>query len=333
MESILKWDKFDLFKKIVKEKDYIIRAYIPDERIQLLSQRLKLKACGVSFYEENRSQLNLMKFLDVMRLAKIETLFLNSSNREAVMDFFEKNKSILCKPNFSIGGKGIREISNITEVEQFNKLKESGIEYVLQRKVKIDFEGSIQFLFEDGKFHIYVCKTYNLNNSYIGFSYPCKIEELDQIKMDAENMLALFMQKYKNDMDSFGIDFIISDDKIFYHDLNARKTSVLYVLTLLKRANFNFEECQNFKTICLYLGIEKNKSYNELQAILEMSDIPNLTENREGVMFINPGTINIGIVQVVSVSYLNREKEYLEKLQRQLEEKGIECQWLSIMIQ
>ena len=146
-------------------------------------------------------------------------------------------------------------------------------------------------------------------------------------------MLALFMQKYKNDMDSFGIDFIISDDKIFYHDLNARKTSVLYVLTLLKRANFNFEECQNFKTICLYLGIEKNKSYNELQAILEMSDIPNLTENREGVMFINPGTINIGIVQVVSVSYLNREKEYLEKLQRQLEEKGIECQWLSIMIQ
>ena len=83
----------------------------------------------------------------------------------------------------------------------------------------------------------------------------------------------------------------------------------------------------------MYLGIEKNKSYNELQAILEMSDIPNLTENREGVMFINPGTINIGIVQVVSVSYLNREKEYLEKLQRQLEEKGIECQWLSIMIQ
>lgn len=333
VESIFKWDKFDLFKNYVNDRDYIIRAYIPDERIQLLSQRLRLKACGISFYEENRGQLNLMLFLNMMRFAKIETLFLNSSNREAVMDFFEKNKCILCKPNFSIGGKGIREISNITELEQCNKLKESGIEYVLQRKVKIDFEGSIQFLFEDGKFHIYVCKTYNPNNSYIGFSYPCKIKELDQIKVDAENILALFMQKYKSDMDSFGIDFIISDDKIFYHDLNARKTSVSYVLTLLKRVNSNFEECQDFKTICLYLGIEKNKSYNELQAILEMSDIPDLTENREGVMLINPGIVNIGIVQVVSVSYLNREEEYLEKFQRRLEEKGIECQWLGIMTQ
>lgn len=85
--------------------------------------------------------------------------------------------------------------------------------------------------------------------------------------------------------------------------------------------------------ICWYLGIEKNKSYNELQAVLEMSDIPDLSENGEGLMLINPGTINIGIVQVVSVSYLNREQEYLEKFQRQLKGKGIECQWLGTMIQ
>lgn len=333
VESIFKWEKFDLFKNFVNDKDYIIRAYIPDERIQLLSQELRLKACGISFYEENRSQLDLIMFLNTMRFAKIETLFLNSCNVEAVMDFFERNKCILCKPNFSIGGKGIREINNITELEQCKKLKESGLEYVLQRKIKIDFEGSVQFLFEDGKFYIYVCKTYNPNNSYAGFSYPCEIKELDQIKMDAENILVLLMKEYKNDMDSFGIDFIISDDKIFYHDFNARKTSVSYVLTLLKRVSSNFEECQDFKMICWYLGIEKNKSYNELQAVLEMSDIPDLSENGEGLMLINPGTINIGIVQVVSVSYLNREQEYLEKFQRQLKGKGIECQWLGTMIQ
>ncbi len=333
VDSILKWEKINLFRNYVNANNYIIRAYIPDERIRLLSQELKLKAYGIRFYEENRSQCSLMVFLNIMKFNKIETLFLNNTNMKSMIDFLERNNYILCKPNLSIGGKGIREISNIVELEQCSKLKESGIEYVLQRKIKSDFEGSVQFLFEDGKFNIYVCKTYNHNNAYTGFSYPCEIKELKQVKKQAKKILDLFMQRYKNDIDSFGIDFIISDGEIFYHDINARKTSVMYVLTLLKRVGFDLEGCKGFKTICLYFEIEKNKSYNELQAVIEMSDIPDLAGNEEGIMIINPGTINLGIVQVVSVSCLGKEKEYLKKFQIQLEKEGVECQWRDIMIQ
>lgn len=199
--------------------------------------------------------------------------------------------------------------------------------------MKINLEGSIQFLFEDGRFHIYVCRTYNPKGSYSGFSYPCKTKILDQLKTDAENILDFLMRKYKSDMDSFGIDFIISDNRIFYHDFNARKTSVSYVLSFLKKINSSFEKNDKFNIICLHFRTKENMSYNELQSILEMSNIPNLVETGEGLMIINPGTINIGLIQVVSVSYLNREKQYLEKFQEQLKEKGAEIQWPDTAIQ
>lgn len=333
VESIRKWGKIDLLRKYINKNDFVIRSYIPDERINLLSQYLKIKANGIKFYEENRSQLALISFLIEMKLNVIKTLPLNRSDIKDVSKFLIKNKCILCKPNFSIGGRGIFEINGITELIKCYRLKKNGIEYILQKKMKINLEGSIQFLFEDGRFHIYVCRTYNPKGSYSGFSYPCKTKILDQLKTDAENILDFLMRKYKSDMDSFGIDFIISDNRIFYHDFNARKTSVSYVLSFLKKINSSFEKNDKFNIICLHFRTKENMSYNELQSILEMSNIPNLVETGEGLMIINPGTINIGLIQVVSVSYLNREKQYLEKFQEQLKEKGAEIQWPDTAIQ
>lgn len=333
VESIRKWGKIDLLRKYINKNDFVIRSYIPDERINLLSQYLKIKANGIKFYEENRSQLALISFLIEMKLNVIKTLPLNRSDIKDVSKFLIKNKCILCKPNFSIGGRGIVEINGITELIKCYRLKKNGIEYILQKKMKINLEGSIQFLFEDGRFHIYVCRTYNPKGSYSGFSYPCKTKILDQLKTDAENILDFLMRKYKSDMDSFGIDFIISDNRIFYHDFNARKTSVSYVLSFLKKINSSFEKNDKFNIICLHFRTKENMSYNELQSILEMSNIPNLVETGEGLMIINPGTINIGLIQVVSVSYLNREKQYLEKFQEQLKEKGVEIQWPDTAIQ
>lgn len=333
VESIRKWGKIDLLRKYINKNDFVIRSYIPDERINLLSQYLKIKANGIKFYEENRSQLALISFLIEMKLNVIKTLPLNRSDIKDVSKFLIKNKCILCKPNFSIGGRGIVEINGITELIKCYRLKKNGIEYILQKKMKINLEGSIQFLFEDGRFHIYVCRTYNPKGSYSGFSYPCKTKILDQLKTDAENILDFLMRKYKSDMDSFGIDFIISDNRIFYHDFNARKTSVSYVLSFLKKINSSFEKNDKFNIICLHFRTKENISYNELQSILEMSNIPNLVETGEGLMIINPGTINIGLIQVVSVSYLNREKQYLEKFQEQLKEKGAEIQWPDTAIQ
>lgn len=333
VESIRKWGKIDLLRKYINKNDFVIRSYIPDERINLLSQYLKIKANGIKFYEENRSQLALISFLIEMKLNVIKTLPLNRSDIKDVSKFLIKNKCILCKPNFSIGGRGIVEINGITELIKCYRLKKNGIEYILQKKMKINLEGSIQFLFEDGRFHIYVCRTYNPKGSYSGFSYPCKTKILDQLKTDAENILDFLMRKYKSDMDSFGIDFIISDNRIFYHDFNARKTSVSYVLSFLKKINSSFEKNDKFNIICLHFRTKENMSYNELQSILEMSNIPNLVETGEGLMIINPGTINIGLIQVVSVSYLNREKQYLEKFQEQLKEKGAEIQWPDTAIQ
>ena len=123
VESIRKWGKIDLLRKYINKNDFVIRSYIPDERINLLSQYLKIKANGIKFYEENRSQLALISFLIEMKLNVIKTLPLNRSDIKDVSKFLIKNKCILCKPNFSIGGRGIVEINGITELIKCYRLK------------------------------------------------------------------------------------------------------------------------------------------------------------------------------------------------------------------
>lgn len=68
---------------------------------------------------------------------------------------FSSNKSVLCKPNCSIGGEGIFNISNFDILKSMNLLRDKKSEYVLQRELKPDLEGSIQFLLEDGTLPVY----------------------------------------------------------------------------------------------------------------------------------------------------------------------------------
>ncbi len=323
VESILKWEKIDWLIQYVKEHNYVLRSYIPDGRISLLSECLKVKCYGYSFYEAYKEQLSLITLLNEIDCNCIETLPLNSTNKESAIDFIKKNRSSLIKPNISIGGKNIVEVNNQSDIEEFY-LKGKLNEYILQKKIRKDFEGSIQFLLENEVFHIYICKTFNPHNSYSGFCYPCEIDVLNELKKNAENMLTVLTEKYKKDMDCFGIDFIISEGEIFYHDLNARKTAVTYVLSFLKKINHNFDTCKSFKTICLYFRIKKKILYSNLLEIIKNSNIPDLIETGEGIMIINPSTINLGLIQIISVSYINKEKTYLNEFKKEVERRGVE---------
>lgn len=333
VESIQKWDQFNILREFVSENNFVLRSYIPDERIRVLSQDLKIKAIGINFYAENRRQSDLIMLLNELNFQMIETLFLERSTKEEVEKFFVENRHVLCKPNKSIGGREIIAINNSIEFKEFYKLNNSKIEYLLQKKIKADLEGSVQFIYEDGKFDIYICETFNPHNSFQGFSYPCKTDLSFQLKNDAEKVLELFTKKYKSDIDSFGIDFIISDNKIYYHDLNPRKTAVSYILRFLKMAYLNFKQLENFKVACLYFQINTKLTYNELQKLFVVAMIPNIVEQGEGIMIINPGTIKIGLIQIVSVSFLSKEKEYLEKIRRLLKQKGVDVQWPNTVIQ
>lgn len=333
VESIQKWNQINLLREFVCKNNYVMRSYIPDERIRILSHDLKIKAIGINFYADNRRQSDLIMLLNDLNFHVIETLFLKKSSVEEIEKFFIKNQHVLCKPNESIGGKEIIAIKNAIELKEIYKLNNSKIEYVLQKKIKADLEGSIQFIYENGKFGIYVCETFNPHNRFQGFSYPCKTELSFRLQDDAEKVLKLFTKKYKSDIDSFGIDFIISDNKVYYHDLNPRKTAVSYILRFLKKAYLNFNQFENFKVVCLYFQINTKLTYNELQKIFAVAMIPNIVEQGEGIMIINPGTIKIGIIQIVSVSFLSKEKEYLEKIRRLLKQKGVDVQWPNTVIQ
>lgn len=50
VESLFHWEGIISFQEHLKEKGYIIRSYIPDERIKLLSQYLGVAARGVDFF-------------------------------------------------------------------------------------------------------------------------------------------------------------------------------------------------------------------------------------------------------------------------------------------
>lgn len=326
VESILNWEGIISFREYLKEIGCILRSYLPDRRIKLLSRHLGITARGVDFYEANKCQIDLIMLWEKLCLRKIETQFLSNSTKEEVVNFFESNKLVLCKPNCSIGGKGIFNVKKLDELKSMNLLQNEKSGYVLQRELKPDLEGSIQFLLDDGIFHIYICRTYNPQHSFGGFRYPCETELFLQLKKDGERIATHFMQKYKEDIDSFGIDFIISDGEIYYHDLNPRKTSVSYVLLFLKKICSSFEVLENHQVCCLYFKIARNFSYRELRAILEESDIPQLIEDGVGVMIINPDLIKTGLMQIVSFSRSHREKEYLERTIQHFAKKGVAVQ-------
>lgn len=324
VESILKWEKVDLFIQYLKKHNYVLRSYIPDGRIRLLSKCLKLKCYGYDFYETYKEQLNLIALLKKVDCNYIETLPLGTTNKESALDFIKENKSSLIKPNISIGGKNIVEVNNRADIEKFYASNNKLNEYILQRKIRKDFEGSIQFLFENEVFHIYICETFNPCNSYSGFCYPCTLNLLNKLQKDATKILTVLVDKYKKNMDCFGIDFIISDGRIFYHDLNARKTAVTYVLSFLKKIYHDFDMHKNFKIICLYFKIKKKILYSTLLEIIKNSHIPDLIETGEGLMIINPSTINLGFIQVISVSFINRENIYLNNFKKELKRRGVE---------
>lgn len=333
VESLFHWKGIISFQKYLKESGYILRSYLPDERIKLLSQHLGIAARGIDFYETNKNQIDLVMLWEKLHLCKIETQFLSNSTTEEIVNFLKKNKSVLCKPNCSIGGGGIFNINNFDELKNMNLLRDKKSEYVLQRELKPDLEGSIQFLLEDGIFHIYICKTYNPQHSFGGFYYPCETEQIQQLKKDGERIIAHFMQKYKGDLDSFGIDFIVSDGEIYYHDLNPRKTSVSYVILFLKKICPDFEVLGNHQICCLYFRIAEKYTYRELRAILEESDIPKLIDDEEGVMIVNPGMIKTGWMQIVFFSRFHREKKYLERTIQHFAKKGVTVQCPDISIQ
>ncbi len=324
VESILKWEKVDLLTRCLKKYNYVLRSYIPDERIKLLSQYLKLNCYGYNFYEAYKEQLNLITLLQEVNCNYIETLQLDTTNKKSAINFIKKYRSSLIKPNISIGGKNIKEVNNPMDVNRFYALNNKINAYIMQRKIKKDFEGSIQFLFENGVFHIYICETFNPNNSYSGFCYPCELDLLNELKKDAENILTVLNQKYKTDMDCFGIDFIISDRKIFYHDLNARKTAVTYVLSFLKKIIRDFDTHKNLKIICMYFRIKKKILYSILLEIVKNSNIPDLIETGEGLMIINPSTINLGLIQIISASFIDKEKAYLINFEKELKRRGVD---------
>lgn len=41
-------------------------------------------------------------------------------------------------------------------------------------------------------------------------------------------------------------------------------------------------------------------------------------------MIINPSTINLGLIQIISVSYINKEKTYLNEFKKEVERRGVE---------
>lgn len=333
VESILRWEKNTLFQEYLRETGYVLRSYLPDERIRLLSRHLGILARGIDFYEDNKDQLDLIMLWEKLQLCKIETLLLGNSTTKEIKNFLERNKPVLCKPDCSIGGRDIFSVNNLDDLTSRNLLQNEKAGYVLQRQLKADLEGSIQFLLEDGIFYIYICRTYNPQYSFWGFCYPCETEQFQQVKKDGERILAHFMQQYKEDLDSFGIDFIISDGEIYYHDLNPRKTSVSYILLFLKKIYPDFEDLGKYGICCLYFKILGKITYRELRIILEESDVPKLIEEGEGIMIVNPGIIKNGYMQIVSLSCSHREKEYILRAIQHFANRGVTVQCQNITIQ
>ena len=322
VESIIQWKYFELLKKYLISNNFIIRSYIPDERIYLLGKLIGCHVLGYEMYIENKTQTSLNGLRSKLGLNQINTLTIANSNSEEILVFFQENKELLCKPDLSIGGERIRSIKNPDEILKGDENTLNG--FILQEKLSIELEGSIQFIYMPRTFRIHVCQTFNPFNHYAGFSYPFTTVFSRQLEEDGNKILHYMVSKYGNNVDSFGVDFIVSDNKIYYHDLNPRKTAVTYVMTFIENL------CKELRTpikpniICKYIHVIGNLNRAYVNKILLKHNIKlTISQGYEGLMIINPSTIPNGLLQVISLSISNKEKHYIKKAEQILDEEGL----------
>ena len=287
--------------------DNIIQAYIPDERIDLLATEFGIPVCGQNFYMCNHKKSDTQRICMDLRLNVIPSLLINELadfDKKEVFDFINAQNNIVIKPNIGVGGQSINFYSTEKTPNSLSK------PVIIQKFLDAQFEGSIQFIkFPEG-WRIFFCETLQNNNKFFGFKYPFPTINYTDLQKSAYKFLDYFATKYGDDLPSFGIDFIINNEEIFFHDINPRSTGVTYIFSLLLRL-YGENALNDYEIIYLQRECDHKYSYSELKNKLDKCGLIHISQNTtDGYALLYPSLLEARLINILLVSSIGKVREY-----------------------
>ncbi|GHV92923.1 hypothetical protein AGMMS50268_34260 [Spirochaetia bacterium] len=289
--------------------DGILFAFIPDQTMLVIAEMLGLQLIGSTLYCNFYRKQDLIKLSKTVNLPIISSQVVNETN---ISRLFKKGEENIIKADDTTSGTGVKSFSNQDDAINFLKTYNHDCIFYIQPKLNPQKEGSIQFVKTKQRVDIFICETMNENNSYFGFEYPFRISSslVKQLNSYACNLYETLIEKMGFSYEMLGIDFIIADNNIFFHDLNPRKTAVNIVIKFVKGVIREFT-AEKTEIISRYYNCHDLHNYTQIHNMIEEFNIPLLSIDGEGVFVCNPSFLQIGKIQVISVSNTNRAKEYL----------------------
>ena len=297
-----------------KEIDYVIQSYIPNRGIDLLAQEIGLSVYGKSFYLENHTKRATEVLCKRLGFSVIPSVYLESQRVEMLEkyeNFLNLHQVVIAKPEIGLGGK--TKILNTSNRE----IPDDFLPAIVQAYLKPEWEGSVQFYNYKNRWHYYLCDTMQMECKFYGFRYPSIHEESNKVMLiaAAEKILENISGCYA-DIPSFGIDFLVHRNKVFFHDLNPRHTAVTYIISLLRNL-YGINEISNLQFIYAQLQVKHKYTYYEIRGIIDRLGLIHLSSrNKEGYAILYPGMIDDQYVNILIVSNTNRVDEYYKKVEK-----------------
>ena len=311
-EVILEEKNLHILKQLIEENNdynYTIQSYIPDKGIDLVSKKLRIPISGYDFFVNNCKKSQTQNLCNKLGLKTVTSIYLQTHSDiydKNVLSVIKKYKKVIVKPDFGMGGDSMF-------VLETNKLPESKVSLsfpiLIQELMRLDREGSIQFIRFSNKWSICLCETYQSNFKYYGFRFPFCTPFVDEFVLTSKKIFDYFYDRYDN-ISSFGIDFIISDGKVYYHDINPRNTAATYIFSLIIRL-YGYGILNSVELEYLQIEYKCEIEYYKLRYYIEKEGLKHISRNNaEGFALIYPGMLKNKLINVIFVSQSHKIDEY-----------------------
>ncbi len=301
-------------KKIIKntcaKQNIKLQAYIPDDTISQIASKLEIEVYGKKFFYDNHKKSIINQICTELGQNIIQFLYINNLDdltSAKTLDFINKYRKIVIKPDVGLGGQFV-SANNSSNAP--NTIISTAFPAIIQEFLPAQIEGSIQFFKTSENWKTYFCETFQNRFKFCGYKYPYVGINCDQLELAAQSFLKYFIDKYADDIPSFGIDFIISNNKIYFHDINPRSTGVTYIFSLLHRL-YGASMVDNIQ--CMYLQIKYDHliTYSELRRKIESYGLNHISKNvYEGFALLYPGMLKEKTLNILLVSKNNKIDKY-----------------------
>lgn len=316
VDEILSDENIHLIKKRIKNNYHknaiMIQAYIPDKKICEVANKLGISVCGIDFFTENHRKSTTNQTCSILGLNTIDSVYIskiNDFNSQVIIDFINTHPQIIIKPDIGLGGQAVEFLNNNSNEMHFENIDTP---FLIQEYLPSQFEGSIQFFKYLGQWKLIICETFQKEFQFAGFKYPSDNKYSEKLILPAYKLLQHFITTYGDDIPSFGIDFIVSNDQVYFHDINPRNTGVTYIFSLLHRL---YGDCLQSNVSCMYLQFKdiSPEPYEILRKKFEDAGLTHLSkDNTEGYALLYPGMLKANYLNLLLVSQNNKISKYLE---------------------